>query len=208
VPVTIALLGDLDPRFVTHRVLKAAHACRARTIATVGRLARAGSAAAIPAAKITVLADGSGAYPRRSPHQRTHRRLGLRERHATLARERPPVRRAVEPPELIIQSARHDPQIVFARHDHAYDDEQASRLALLGIPAGDLPSRIDATETQIENAGVNLLSYIGPGDDHTVLTDGPFYTETVNGETLVDWVRRLTEGKPVDDVHCQQCRVG
>jgi mannose-6-phosphate isomerase-like protein (cupin superfamily) len=26
VPVTIALLGDLDPRFVTHRVLEAAHA--------------------------------------------------------------------------------------------------------------------------------------------------------------------------------------
>jgi hypothetical protein len=29
----------------------------------------------------------------------------------------------------------------------------------------------------------------------------------VNGEKLVDWVRRLIEGKPVDDVHCQKCRV-
>jgi hypothetical protein len=30
----------------------------------------------------------------------------------------------------------------------------------------------------------------------------------VNGEKLVDWVRTLIEGKPVDDVHCRRCRVG
>jgi hypothetical protein len=27
----------------------------------------------------------------------------------------------------------------------------------------------------------------------------------VNGEKLVDWVTRLIEGKPVDDVHCAKC---
>ena len=52
---------------------------------------------------------------------------------------------------------------------------------------------------------MNLLSYIAPGDEHTVLSDGPFYTEEVNGEPLVDWVTRLIEGKPVDDVHCTEC---
>jgi hypothetical protein len=35
-----------------------------------------------------------------------------------------------------------------------------------------------------------------------------FYALEVNGEKLVDSVRRLIEGKPVDDVHCQKCRVG
>jgi hypothetical protein len=30
----------------------------------------------------------------------------------------------------------------------------------------------------------------------------------VGGEKLVDWVTRLIEGKPVDDVHCKQCRAG
>ena len=69
-------------------------------------------------------------------------------------------------------------------------------------------SRIDANETRIEHAGVNLLSYIAPGDEHTALTDGTFYTETVNGETLVDWVTWLIERKPVDDVHCRRCRAG
>jgi hypothetical protein len=40
------------------------------------------------------------------------------------------------------------------------------------------------------------------------LSDEPFYTEEVNGQRFVDWVTRLIERKPVDDVHCRQCRVG
>jgi hypothetical protein len=55
---------------------------------------------------------------------------------------------------------------------------------------------------------VNLLSYIAPGEDHTALSDEAFYTETVNGEKLVDWVTRLIEGDPVDDVHCTDCTAG
>ena len=55
---------------------------------------------------------------------------------------------------------------------------------------------------------MNLLSYIAPGDEHTVLGDGRFYTETVNGEPLVDWVTRLIEGEPVADVHCTECTAG
>ena len=97
---------------------------------------------------------------------------------------------------------------MFARHDYAYDEEQASWYPRAGIPLSDLLSRIDANETQIEHAGVNLLSYTAPGAEHTVLSDEPFYTETVNGQRLVDWVTRLIERKPVDDVHCRQCRAG
>jgi hypothetical protein len=40
-----------------------------------------------------------------------------------------------------------------------------------------------------------------------VFDDGPFYTETVNGEKLVDWVATLIAGESVDDVHCQECSV-
>jgi hypothetical protein len=80
--------------------------------------------------------------------------------------------------------------------------------SLTGIPAKDLLSLIDRNKTQINNAGVNLLSYIAPGSTHTVLSDEAFYTEQVNGQRFVDWVTRLIERKPVDDVHCRQCRVG
>jgi hypothetical protein len=53
-----------------------------------------------------------------------------------------------------------------------------------------------------------VYGYTAPGSAHTVLSDEPFYTEEVNGQRFVDWVTRLIARKPVDDVHCRQCRVG
>jgi hypothetical protein len=163
-----------------------------------------------PDAEITVLADGSGSYP--DPPEIT-----------SLVANAWGTGNAIPPwpenagltaeqwssfPGLFIQSGRHDPEIVFARHDYAYDARQALWYPRVGIPVGDLLSRIDANQTQIEDAGVNVLSYVAPGDDHTVLGDQQFYTEEVNGQSLVDWVTTLIEGEAVDDVHCDECATG
>jgi hypothetical protein len=162
----------------------------------------------LPDAKITVLADSSGAYPDAPRFNEVIAAWGLRDVVPPWPENAGLTGKQWSVPGFFIQSGRHNREIVFARHDYAYDHEQKSRFSLVGIPAGDLLARIDANETQIEDAGVELRSYIAPGDDHTVLSDGPFYNETVNGKTLVDWVRRLIDGKPVNDVHCRQCRVG
>ena len=89
---------------------------------------------------------------------------------------------------------------MFARHDFAEDENQASWYPYLGIPAGDLPSRMETNEEQIEAAGVDLHSYVAPGDEHTVLGDAEVYDEEVAGQPLVDWMTRLIAGEPVDDV--------
>jgi hypothetical protein len=162
----------------------------------------------IPDARITVLADGSGAYPDTPVINRLISAWAGDTAIPPWHQKGDPTAEQRSFPGLFIQSGRHDRKIVFARHDYAYDAEQASRLSGVGTPPGDLLTRIDANETQIEDAGVHLLSYIAPGDEHTVLSDGPFYTETVNGKKLVDWVTRLIEGKTVDDVRCRECHVG
>jgi hypothetical protein len=161
----------------------------------------------LPDARITVLADGSGSYP---DVPRANKILTSWGFGSAIPAWTESARRAEQWsfPGLFIRSGRHDPKIVFARHDYAYDREQASWYPYLGITGKNPLSLIDRNETQIQNAGVNLLSYTAPGDGHTVLGDEQFYTETVNGEKLIDWVTRLIEGKPVDDVHCQQCRTG
>jgi hypothetical protein len=162
----------------------------------------------LPDARITVLADGSGSYPdvRRVdgilatwgfpsviPHWPES--AGLTADKWSL-------------PGFFVESGRHDPKIVFARHDYAYDANQASWYPFIGIRDKSPLSLMDRNEAQIEGAGVNLHSYTAPGDAHTVLGDESFYTETVNGEKLVDWVTRLIEGRPVGDVHCRNCRTG
>ena len=156
-------------------------------------------------ARVTVLADGSGSYPDLPRTNKIIAGWGTGNALPRWPGNAGPTAEQWSFPGLFIRSGRHEPKIVFARHDYAYDAEQDSRLSGVGIPAEDLVSLIDRNETQIERAGVDLLSYIAPGDEHTVLSDGTFYTETVNSEKLVDWVTRLIEGKSVADVHCKEC---
>jgi hypothetical protein len=161
----------------------------------------------LPDARITVLADGSGSYPDVPRLDEIMAVWGTGDALPRWPENAGQTSAEWSFPGLFIQSGRHDPKIVFARHDHAYDERQEAWYPISGIPAGDLLSLIDANETQIENAGLHLATYVAPGDEHVVFSDGLFYTETVNGEKLVDWVSSLIEGKPVDDVHCRQCRV-
>ena len=162
----------------------------------------------LPDARITVLADASGSYPDVRPFNEVFAAWGFGNAVPPWPENAGLTAEQWSAPGLFIQSGRHDPEIVFARHDYAYDERQEFWYPLLGTPAEDLLSLIDANEAQIEGAGVNLLSYIAPGDEHTVLSDGSFYTETVNGVLFVDWVTQLVNHQPVADVHCQECDVG
>ena len=112
------------------------------------------------------------------------------------------------PPRFWIQAGLHDPDIVLARFDYAYDSEAAKGAASIGLDPSQLLSVIDANEATIEKAGVVLHSYTAPGHGHGIFEWPRFYELEVNGVKLVDWVRRLIEGKPIPDVHCQKCRVG
>ncbi len=162
----------------------------------------------LPEAEITVLSDGAGGYTAAAASQIAEP-WGVGEaipdwpENAGLTAEQ-----WASPQTLYIQAARHDPDITFARHDYAYDRQQAFRNELLGVGSEDLLSTIDANEAQIEAGGVNVASYTAPGDDHGVLQYPTFYTEEVDGQKLVDWVSQLVAGEQVDDVHCTQCAEG
>jgi hypothetical protein len=111
------------------------------------------------------------------------------------------------PRQFWVRAGLHDPDIVLARFDFAYDREAAGDAQATGADTPDQLAVIDANEAAIEDAGVVLHSYTAPGDDHGVFEWEKFYEVEVNGETLVDWVTRLIEGESVDDVHCLKCRV-
>lgn len=160
----------------------------------------------LPAARITVLADGSGAYPD-VPGINAVIGSAWGTMNAVPAW---PENEGVTPetwsfPGLFVKAGTHDPEITFARHDYAFDETQVFFAGLAGIPADDLVSLIDQNEAQVEAGGVTLWSYITPGSSHTVLHTDNFYTETVNGVLLVDWVTALVSGEPVEDVHCTVC---
>jgi hypothetical protein len=162
----------------------------------------------LPAADIEVLADGSGAYPDVAGIDMLIGQLWGTQNALPPWPELANVTAAQwSLPGLYVYAHQHDPDIIFARHDYAFDAVQKFFAALVGIPADSLLTLIDGNGTQIEQRGVDLHSYIAPGDSHTVLSQPQFYNETVEGVSLVDWVTAVVRRKPDLDVHCTDCTV-
>jgi Pectinacetylesterase len=109
------------------------------------------------------------------------------------------------PTRFWIQAGLHDPDIVMARFDYAYDQNAARQLEARGVDPSTMVELIDANEATIEAAGVTQHSYTAPGDDHGIFEFEAFYEIEVNGVTLVDWLEALLAGEPLDDVHCTEC---
>jgi Pectinacetylesterase len=109
------------------------------------------------------------------------------------------------PTRFWIQAGLHDPDIVMARFDYAFDQNAARTLESIGVDSSTMVELIDGNEAAIEAAGVTQHSYTAPGDDHGIFEYKAFYELEVNGVTLVDWVEALLAGEPLDDVHCDQC---
>jgi hypothetical protein len=160
----------------------------------------------LPNAEITVLADGSGAYPDVPAINSVIGAVWGTESAIPPWPENAGLTAATWSfPGLFIQAHKHDPDIIFGRHDYAFDMVQQFFAGLAGVAADDLVTLIDKNETQIEQGGVDLRSYISPGKSHTVLSRPEFYTETVEGVPLVDWVSDLIRRQPDPDVHCTDC---
>ena len=117
-------------------------------------------------------------------------------------------------PTFWTQAAEHAPDLLLSRFDYAYDPHAAVEItewkpgdspSIDPVPGFDELAVIDANETAIEAAGVNLHSYTAPGDGHGLFEFADFYNIEVNGTRLVDWLDDLTTDDPPDDVHCDQC---
>jgi hypothetical protein len=160
-----------------------------------------------PKARIEVFADGSGGYPDIPGINK----LILTDTWGTFPNfPKWPTAADLTPeslsfPGLFVRAGQHNPAITFARHDYAFDGTQVFFAGLAGLDAKDLVKLIDSNEATVEAKGQKLFSYISPGSSHTVVGKDEFYTETVNGVALVDWVTSLVNGKPIEDVHCTTC---
>jgi hypothetical protein len=161
----------------------------------------------LPNAAIAAIADSSGAYPDVPIVNAT-----IGSNWGTLDAAPPwPEFAGMTPeqysiPGLFVLAGHHAPAIRFARHDFAFDETQAFFGSLAGFDASNLVQLIDQNEQQIEAGGVEIAGYVAPGTDHTVIGRPGFYTETVNGVPFVQWVGDLVAGRPVTDVHCEECR--
>ncbi|MCU0268344.1 MAG: pectinacetylesterase family protein [Acidimicrobiales bacterium] len=160
----------------------------------------------LPDARVSVLADASGAYPDNPPVNLaiggfwgTFENVPDWPESAGLAPEDYSI------PGLFVQTGLHNPAVRLARYDNAYDEVQQSFTALSGLSTDDLLTLIETNEANIEAAGVPVASYIAPGDDHTILLSDAVYTLEVGGVPFLDWLTRFQAGEDVADVRCTDC---
>jgi len=161
------------------------------------------AADALPDARVTVLADASGAYP---SNPLVNTLIGGAWGSFTHIPDWPE-NEGLTPADwgvtdLFVQAGRHAPDVRMARYDTAYDQVQRTFSALAGFAGDDLKTTIEGNEAYIEDAGVPVASYLAPGTDHTILGTPGLYTLTVDGEPFLDWLTRYAGGDGVPDVSC------
>jgi hypothetical protein len=161
---------------------------------------------ALPDADIAALSDGSGAFPDNPPVNEAIGGLWGTDQNVPDWPETEGLELAdYSIPGLFELSGQHDPDLRFARYDNAYDETQQEFSTLSGISDGDLLELIQGTEAGIEEAGVDIASYIAPGTGHTILGFDTMYTLEVEGTPFIDWLTSFVVGTDVDDVVCTDC---
>ncbi|MCY3849636.1 MAG: pectin acetylesterase-family hydrolase [Acidimicrobiaceae bacterium] len=160
-----------------------------------------------PGAKVSVVADASGAYPSNPVINAT---IGSLWGAFSVVPDWP-VNEGITPaewgvPEMFIQAGLHDPDIRFARFDNAFDSTQLGFAELAGFDASNMDQLIRDNEAKIEEAGVAVSSYLAPGADHTILGSDTMYTLAVEGVAFIDWLTEyLAADEPIADVSCVDC---
>lgn len=157
----------------------------------------------LPDAQVTVLADASGAYPSSPPINAAIGSLwGTFENVPDWPENEGLTPEGWGVTDLFVQAGAHAPDVRFARYDNAYDDVQSSFSSLAGFAGDDLREVIVANEAYIENAGVDVASFLAPGTDHTILGTPALYTLEVDGTSFLDWLTAYADGEDVPDVAC------
>jgi alpha-beta hydrolase superfamily lysophospholipase len=98
--------------------------------------------------------------------------------------------------------AKRYPRRTFARFNYASDDVQERFYVAVGGQAGGFEPRLRRAEAQLKRLR-NYRSYLACGGDHCVTPLDRFFTLTVGGIRVRDWVQRLAAG---ENVGCPTCR--
>lgn len=101
---------------------------------------------------------------------------------------------------LYLVAARTTPRVRLAQINFAEDETQRGYLRMLGVHDVPLQDLLRDNLTEIRRVHPTFRAYTIPGDGHTVLQRPAFYTLSVDGVAMRDWVAALLEGGTVHDI--------
>ena len=107
---------------------------------------------------------------------------------------------------MYVEAAAAAPDVTFAQFNNANDGVRSGFLYLLGTPAPSLVPHVRDNLAEIRTAVPQFRSYTAAGEEHLVLTRDSYYTTTVDGMPLHQWVNGLVAGREVGDVVAPDAR--
>jgi hypothetical protein len=127
--------------------------------------------------------------------------------------------------DLYVRAAQLHPEITFHQYNERRDDIQALFLRLVGVEEPDVPASLDRAHAYIRANVPNFRTYISWGHDEGIIGGyydavlaknaldnrgrphvlDRFYTRQTKGVRFLDWFTAAIQGKPVDDVTCEDC---
>lgn len=146
-----------------------------------------------PRARVVQLGDGSGSYVNAAGLTTSWRGLGaLRALDALPALDSA----TLTYPALYGLAARSSPRITFAQINSADDSTQTFFLRAVDRSSPAVPALLAQNFAAIKRALPSFRSYTVPGVMHTIIPRREFYTTSVDGVRLRDWVASLIDGAP------------
>jgi hypothetical protein len=94
-------------------------------------------------------------------------------------------------PDLYDGVAGFFPLAAFSQYNTLQDSNQMFFYAISGAKTDDWSPRMQASVARIESANANFFSYTAPGSQHCIINRPEFYTTSVGGVRLTDWVQTL-----------------
>lgn len=97
------------------------------------------------------------------------------------------------------------PSMPLAQYSTKLDKEQIHRFDAMGGDADQWPAKMKASLEAIEAKTRSFRSFAAPGDEHCVLPRDDFYSLSVCGTKLSDWVSDRVNDRPVNSVDADTC---
>lgn len=149
-----------------------------------------------PNARIVQIGDGAGAF--RIASSLTHWGAVDALRHdSAFAAIDPAAPSYLALYELVARAA---PRVQLAQINSVEDGVQRRFLRLRGNPDTRVAAWLGRNMAELRRSIPGFRAYSMPGAEHTVLRRPQFYTASVDGVPLRDWVARLLAGREVTDV--------
>jgi hypothetical protein len=105
---------------------------------------------------------------------------------------------------FMLRLMKHYPDVSFARFNFDADQVQARFYASDGGKASTFTPALRQAEKTLMAGSSRYRSFLACGAGHTILGWRRFYSFVQQGVLLVDWVRRLANGIPIQSTACRR----